>query len=371
MAVYLGERDEEDVRKLLFESLEGFERLDDFGGGSATNRNADDNYGSASDAHESACYDKYVNGLLNIVYYHPTQEELTYGDMFPVNTLRNLAIRGVTTSHYLYVDIDFWMSDNLYDVLSMDNVRETLGQDYKQTLVVPAFERLDRECPMDTKCKNKERFFVDSMPRDLDDLLADIEKKKVHVFERFVQAAHGSTGVLEWIDQDFGEIRPIECIQSNRYEPYLVVRKCDALPPFQEQFTGYGKNKISHIIHLRSKGYKLSVLGGSFLTHYPHKTSKARAEWDKMTRRDKAALKKNRKANAEVSERVKDFHRVKMDTLYVRFKEWLQELENDVKKIDDERDDGGTPLCEGADDDQSLAIMPNGVEEEEEEEERA
>ncbi len=56
---------------------------------------------------------------------------------------------------------------------------------------------------------------------------------------------HGSTMYELWMAQRAGTVAPIQCLRSERYEPYLVVQHCKELPPCQEHFTGYGKNKIS------------------------------------------------------------------------------------------------------------------------------
>lgn len=61
------------------------------------------------------------------------------------------------------------------------------------------------------------------------------------------------------------ELHPIPCFRSNRYEPYLLLRRCaPTLPPFAEAFTGYGKNKIQHVAHLRFRcvGAGVCVLMG-------------------------------------------------------------------------------------------------------------
>jgi hypothetical protein len=318
------------------------------------------------------CSSKLADGSFLLSYWHPSEAELAASELFPVNALRNMAIAEVATSHYLYVDIDFWPSANLYPVLHDDAVREVLSMDYKAALVVPAFERIQSGCDMNAPCGADVRIYVSTMPRDKSRLEELIAAKKVHVFERFVKAAHGSTDTLKWLTQEDSSLRSIECIESNRYEPYLVLRKCEKLPPYQVQFTGYGKNKISHILHLRQKGYRFSVVGGSFLIHYPHKTSKARKEWEKMSRTDKSHLQNMRRKGVtteqlesiEQSSGVMDFHRVKMDTLFVAFKEWLdieeeaeRESEEEKEKRDD--DDVGTELCEGATDDQALAILPS------------
>jgi len=49
---------------------------------------------------------------------------------------------------------------------------------------------------------------------------------------------------------------------------------------FNEAFTGYGKNKIEHIMLLRAKGFKFSVLPRVFSVHLPHPKSKAKRQWD-------------------------------------------------------------------------------------------
>jgi len=62
---------------------------------------------------------------------------------------------------------------------------------------------------------------------------------------------HGSTRYAEWLEQKPDQLLPIECVHSNRYEPYLVVRYCSQLPPFQKIFSGYGKNKVRSILFCR------------------------------------------------------------------------------------------------------------------------
>ena len=71
-------------------------------------------------------------------------------------------------------------------------------------------------------------------------------------------------------------LKPVSCFGSNRYEPYVVLRKSPLLPMYEERFTGYGKNKIEQIVHLRYAGWRFQVLGRSFLTHFPHHKSAAR-----------------------------------------------------------------------------------------------
>ena len=104
--------------------------------------------------------------------------------------------------------------------------------------------------------------FKSSMPTGQGTLLSLIREDKVSVFDPYSRAAHGTTDTQKWFRQKKNSLRSIECIASARWEPYVVVRLCDTLPGYQEGFTGYGKNKVSHIIHLTATGYKFSVVGG-------------------------------------------------------------------------------------------------------------
>ncbi|CAN0508929.1 unnamed protein product, partial [Laminaria digitata] len=66
-----------------------------------------------------------------------------------------------------------------------------------------------------------------------------------------------------------------------RFEPYLVVRKSAVLPMFDERFSGYGKNKIQWINHLRYSGFSFYVMPVNFVIHAPHPKSVAKTVWEK------------------------------------------------------------------------------------------
>ena len=49
--------------------------------------------------------------------------------------------------------------------------------------------------------------------------------------------------------------------------------------PYDERFTGYGKNKIELVMRLRASGWTFFVLPRAFAVHVPHPTSAAHAHW--------------------------------------------------------------------------------------------
>ena len=203
---------------------------------------------------------------------------------YPVNKLRNVAMSAVKTSHAVVVDADFVLSEDAYDVFTEQ--RTVLAENHKTALLIPAFE-LRSFCPDCTEIHEQ------LLPRTKKRLLryydgevaADgtllVEPTASQFDARGNVDGHGSTRYDDWVSQDAHGVLPIECINSDRYEPYLVVRNCADLPPFQEAFTGYGQNKLTWFQQLRRTGYNLQQLGGTFVIHSPHAKSSFFKKWEK------------------------------------------------------------------------------------------
>lgn len=231
---------------------------------------------------------------------------------YPVNVLRNAALSKVRTSHVVYIDVDFWPSVDLHETLQ--HHVQLLAEDPKQTLVLPAFQ-LNRQCKEWRECPEKN---IPMMPKDKATLLdLMVEKHQANAFDPTNAGGHGSTLYREWLDQDAQDILEIPCVKSNRYEPYLVFRYCYDLPPFQDSFTGYGKNKMTWIMQLRRSGYKFSQLGESFVVHYPHLDSKARMHWNGGSKGQQLRRKPQKSQYL-------DYKRGQIDKRFLEFRSWLE-----------------------------------------------
>jgi hypothetical protein len=124
------------------------------------------------------------------------------------------------------------------------------------------------------------------MPGSLDDLEACLRPHPVrrcsvfyyiHWFE-----GHSSTDTPRWLASNRAphpSIYQIKCFDSNFYEPYVVVRKGPGTPLYAEVFTGYGRDKIQQVVHMRLRGFSFMVLPHVFLIHYPHAYSAALRTW--------------------------------------------------------------------------------------------
>mmetsp|Transcript_3927 Transcript_3927/g.8651 ORF Transcript_3927/g.8651 Transcript_3927/m.8651 type:complete len:857 (-) Transcript_3927:64-2634(-) len=277
----------------------------------------------------------------------PTKYDPT-GTEYPVNLLRNIAFAAVKTTHIVYADVDFWPSTDLHSTLMSRDVKARFASDPKLATVVPVFQ-MYRRCKEYKDCQDKN---IPSMPKRKGALFSLIKRKEASTFDPTNAGGHGSTKYITWRDQELGTFVDLPCIKSNRYEPYLAFRYCSDLPPFQEGFTGYGKNKMTWIMQLRRAGYLFTQLGGVFLVHYPHLSSQARLEWDKKPgemggKKSLGELKKKEKSNIDWE----SFKRARVDALFLDFKEWLDGTVEDESRLQ---------MCEDAlNDDARLWVHPD------------
>ena len=261
---------------------------------------------------------------------------------YPVNVLRNTALKAVETTHVVYVDIDFWESTDLSHTLHLH--RDVLYADPKAALVVPAFQ-LNRQCKEWRDCRENN---IPVMPKTRIELLDLMFDRKADPFDPTNKGGHGTTRYMDWFDQPADQLLPIECIQSNRYEPYLVFRYCHDLPPFQVAFSGYGKNKMTWVMHLRRAGYKFWQIGESFVVHYPHLDSKSRMHWNG----GEGGLQMRRPKDGDVD--WLSFKRGQIDHTFILFRKWLNQHVKDAAR---------TPMCKDAmDDDQRLWVDKDQLE---------
>ena len=199
---------------------------------------------------------------------------------YPGNALRNLAIDQVDTTHFLMLDADFTPSDELAEAFAQ--LPAALVRDPLAALVVPAFEYKVYECNSTHQCFKDHK---GSLPHDVRSLKQCTEEGMCGVFyEIFAPETHESTDYERWWRAALaGDRTPyrVPCFGSLKYEPYVVLRRSglQSPPPYDTRFTGYGKNKIQHLQHLRFLGYRFEVLPSAFLVHCPHRESKYKEEW--------------------------------------------------------------------------------------------
>jgi len=261
------------------------------------------------------------------------------GSDYPVNVLRNLAFSKVKTTHLVYADVDFWPGESLHSILNIQSVKERMASDPKLATVVPVFQ-INRRCRGYNDCRDQN---IPFMPKRKDALIALIRRREASTFDPTNEGGHGSTRYIAWKEQEEGSYLDLPCIRSNRYEPYLAVRYCSELPPFQEGFSGYGKNKMTWAMQLRRSGYMFSQLGEAFLVHYPHLDSKSRLEWNKKPKElenvHSTLVVDVLESDKERSIDLLSYKRARVDALFLDYKDWLRDYVEDTSRV---------PMCENA-----------------------
>eukprot|EP00752_Nemacystus_decipiens_P005367 g4868.t1 len=208
-----------------------------------------------------------------------TPEELD-PTWYPVNRLRNVAVRAVRTSHFLMTDIDIWPDANAYQALHMRYRLETEKmEDARNAIVFSAFSRR-------RFCEEKDCLqYANDVPETIQELKPCLETNTCGRFDAANQSGQGTAYVYYWRSMlrqpNQRSLEHILCFKSHRFEPYLVVRKSALLPMFDERFVGYGKNKIQWINHLRYSGFSFYVMPVNFVIHAPHPKSMAKTTWEK------------------------------------------------------------------------------------------
>jgi len=207
---------------------------------------------------------------LSTYHEHPT----TYIE-YPLYKLRNLAIQGIQTTHVISLDIYIWASVDLYETLNTPSIVQELSKNSHLAIVLPAFEVKNKKCSSHKKC-------IKHIPATFESLVMKLSEKSVDLMDPLDFSRQGSTQYRSWIKQTYGQLVDINCVSSNYYEPFLAVRYCEDLPPFQEvlkaEENGMGKLDkdgakddltSAWILHLLRLGYSLKQVGGIFVINKP------------------------------------------------------------------------------------------------------
>ncbi|KAL7289788.1 hypothetical protein TKK_0016191 [Trichogramma kaykai] len=185
------------------------------------------------------------------IAYHIVYKE---GEFYPVNYLRNVAMKYMTQPFIFQLDIDFLPQMNLHKILMDHLIQYNLTGNENIAFVVPAFET------------QRYRF---TFPMSKADLLKYLELRILYTFRYHVwYQGHAATNYSLY--QNATE--PYEVSWEPDFEPFVVVPK--SAPAYDVRFLGFGWNKVSYITHLTAIGYRYVVLPDTFIIHRPHAPSR-------------------------------------------------------------------------------------------------
>ena len=174
------------------------------------------------------------------------------GRFYPVNYLRNVALKNVRTPYVFLSDIDFRPMIGLYSYLK-EAIRVLGMVGEKRTLVVPAFETL---------------LYRFDFPENKTQLLRMFAGGMLYTFRYNVwPKGHAPTNYEHWKTATV----PYKVTWAPDFEPYIAVSS--NVTRYDTRFVGFGWNKVSHIMELESQAYEFVVLPDAFMVHMPHTPS--------------------------------------------------------------------------------------------------
>ena len=212
-----------------------------------------------------------------------------YPDEYPINALRNRAIKLAKTEIIFMLDVDFVASADLglsppgyRDPVVYDQMVELTLQ--RKALVLPAFEIVKRHQDLlmgQNFARNLALFGKNTMR----------EHYMMHMVDAFngedAPWGHGPTNTSKWIQLN----APItyRAYYEPKYEPFLVLSR-KVIPWCDERFVGYGGNKIAFINQLQGSGFTFHVHPYGYVIHVPHVKTKAANTFVQAKRRGESDM---------------------------------------------------------------------------------
>ncbi|XP_058937719.1 xylosyl- and glucuronyltransferase LARGE1 isoform X1 [Kogia breviceps] len=206
-----------------------------------------------SDA-EAQQFLRYAQGSEVLMGRHNVAYHIVYkeGQFYPVNLLRNVAMKHVGTPYMFLSDIDFLPMYGLYEYLRKSVIQLDLANT-KKVMIVPAFETL--------------RYRL-SFPKSKAELLSMLDMGTLFTFRYHVWTkGHAPTNFAKWRTAT----TPYRVEWEADFEPYVVVRR--DCPEYDRRFVGFGWNKVAHIMELDAQEYEFIVLPNAYMIHMPHAPS--------------------------------------------------------------------------------------------------
>jgi hypothetical protein len=198
---------------------------------------------------------------------------------YPINYLRNVALLEARRQHLrfnssldksavLLVDVDFRLSNNLYDTVHSGSAVESILK-HRRVIVCPAFESTIKDNCAQTvtslrapvEARQAEGFHISHFPQG----------HTPTQFDKFWNISLECDG--KTLDEYWEKSYKIQ--YEKLFEPYIIMASAD-VPLYDERFQGYGLNKVSHLATVAAhKGEQFFVLPGVFLLVSAHERSES------------------------------------------------------------------------------------------------
>ncbi|GJD08843.1 Glycosyltransferase-like protein LARGE2 [Galdieria sulphuraria] len=171
-------------------------------------------------------------------------------DRFPINQLRNIALKYTTTDFVCVLDVDTFPVSSAFTAFPqiMEKEPELLPMNRKRCLVVTNWIASDSE-----------QLVYPSVE--------DLKSKYLKTWFPYCEASQSPISFRRWLYDNnsyFVSFRP-------NFEPYCIMRTRDFIL-FDERFHGYGFNKVSWALEATLQGVEFLVDNRFFVLHKDHPT---------------------------------------------------------------------------------------------------
>lgn len=169
---------------------------------------------------------------------------------YPINAMRNLALRHATTEWVFVLDVDE-NTERMKDHLdAMRKTYDALPDNQSQVaFAVRSFEWTGLQQA------------GDAPPSTGKELAALFEQDKVTTKHPYFAAAYSipTISFVEWTNMTAPKLLPVK----DAFEPYFIMRR-SANQFFNSRFVGYGGNKVSLTFKMQLNGWRFKLLPGVF-----------------------------------------------------------------------------------------------------------
>ncbi|KAK8799970.1 hypothetical protein WA588_002790, partial [Blastocystis sp. NMH] len=230
--------------------------------------------------------------FINTHYFPPrftlilflTDDEHVYSTSFPVNYLRNLAIRNIRTTHFLVMDMDLRLTTNTYDEVM--RLPKQLLKSQNSVFILPVFfynhTLILNNCNSIDECAALANEY---QPENKAELVACLYQKNCISNKRLVRT-HMYIMPEWYLTREKSPASRIRCFLTDFMEPYMLVKYQETTPLFHEEFVDYGYNKVQYFENLRQMGSTFYILNHAFAMDFPHPDSDFRIKYHNIIHSD-------------------------------------------------------------------------------------